>query len=385
MRRLLVTIVFILPCVGAWANDGVYYTSGNHLIPYFEKEIQLKKEILRLTRHRDFIKVDVDYTFYNPEQPKRIKVGFEAMASDGEAMGGYHNGAHPYLHDFTVNVNGRVLPFEIAHVRDTTYARHGVINGLTQKEVNQQLEDGYTTPDFFYVYHFDVDFQQGENKIRHTYFYDISGSVDLLYHFDYVLTAANRWANGQIDDFTLIIDMGRQFDEYRIAKTFFGKTSDWELPPRSTALDRKTEEDAYAALFTNDQGGAVQFYIEQGEIIFKKTNFKPTGELFVYSPRLLIGDVELDETFAMPYSVEHQDMLLYNDTRNRNEKFRRILTNLPYARRGLVFKDPFLKDYFEKNVDWYIPDPDLLENKIYLSPKEKLFLKDIKNTDKQYN
>ncbi len=25
--------------------------------------------------------------------------------------------------------------------------------------------------------------------------------------FRYILTAANRWANGQIDDFTLIIDM----------------------------------------------------------------------------------------------------------------------------------------------------------------------------------
>ena len=60
--------------------------------------------------------------------------------------------------------------------------------------------------------------------IKHTYNYDLSSSVYINYEFEYVLTAANRWANKQIDDFTLIIDIG-EFETFSIYKSFFKNNS----------------------------------------------------------------------------------------------------------------------------------------------------------------
>jgi hypothetical protein len=39
-----------------------------------------------------------------------------------------------------------------------------------------------------------------------------------------------------------------------------------------------------------------------------------------------------------------------------NELSKTILKNLPFARRGYVFKSPELKAYYEKQ-NWYYPDP----------------------------
>ncbi len=51
------------------ANDGSYYASGNHLIPVFETDISVKKEILTLKKIRNrFIEVTVYYEFFNPQE-----------------------------------------------------------------------------------------------------------------------------------------------------------------------------------------------------------------------------------------------------------------------------------------------------------------------------
>lgn len=38
-----------------WANDGVFYAQGNHLIPVKETSIELKKEVLNLTRDGEWM------------------------------------------------------------------------------------------------------------------------------------------------------------------------------------------------------------------------------------------------------------------------------------------------------------------------------------------
>ena len=63
------------------ANDGVYYTSGNFLVPLRETDISAKKEILEITLCKDsFATVTVDYTFYNNSEDKTVTMAFEAAA-----------------------------------------------------------------------------------------------------------------------------------------------------------------------------------------------------------------------------------------------------------------------------------------------------------------
>lgn len=48
------------------------------------------------------------------------------------------------------------------------------------------------------------------------------------YFFPYSLTPACRWANKQIDDFTLIVDMGDRAS-FVMPKTFFSSASEWKI------------------------------------------------------------------------------------------------------------------------------------------------------------
>ncbi|MBL0016272.1 MAG: hypothetical protein IPP17_07460 [Bacteroidetes bacterium] len=61
---------------GLFANDGVFYAQGNHLVPVKETVVQLKKEILKLKRIGDYMAVDVYFEFYNPGPEKTEIVGF---------------------------------------------------------------------------------------------------------------------------------------------------------------------------------------------------------------------------------------------------------------------------------------------------------------------
>src|SRR5690606_30808421 len=92
--------------------------SGNQLIPIKETSVQVRREILSLKRiEKDFLEVTVDYTFFNPEKTsKTILVGFEAFSPSGDADFFPKNGQHLYMNDFTVDLNQKILPFEISYV-----------------------------------------------------------------------------------------------------------------------------------------------------------------------------------------------------------------------------------------------------------------------------
>lgn len=178
--------------------------SGNQLIPIKETSVQVRKEILSLKRiYDDFLEVTVDFTFFNQEKKaKTILVGFEAFSPSGDADFFPKNGQHPYMNDFTVNLNQKILPYEISYVSTEDTKRE-----LSLKDIETNINE-FDYAEFYYVYHFNATFQPGENHLVHTYKFRLSGSVDYMYNFEYILTAANRWANNKIDDFTLTIDMG---------------------------------------------------------------------------------------------------------------------------------------------------------------------------------
>ena len=60
MDKYTLSLIFcILYCFPFFANDGVFYASGNNLIPIKENAISMQKEILNLNRDGDYMDVQV--------------------------------------------------------------------------------------------------------------------------------------------------------------------------------------------------------------------------------------------------------------------------------------------------------------------------------------
>jgi len=324
-----------------------FFAKGNQLIPISETDISVKKEILTLKKvDNKYIEVTVYYEFFNPKNDKNLIVGFEAFSPSGDVDGTPLNGKHPYISDFTVELNGQSLKYDIAYVDSETYVSNGLVKSKNLKDILKSI-DNVNEVDFYYVYHFNAKFTKGLNKIKHTYRYDLSGSIDFNYDFEYVLTAANRWGNKQIDDFTLIVEMG-EFESFNINKSFFNDKSEWQIEGIAKTENIKGVKNT---LIEKD---ALRFHLREGKIIFKKENFKPEGELFVYSQ----NHIGFENSKQPPFSYYQQEFI----NKPKNDFERKVLKNLPFARRGFIFKNSDLKNYFEK-MDWYIPDsnyvPDL--------------------------
>ena len=82
MKKYILTILIALAAIiTSTANDGVYFTSGNFLVPLQETDISVSKEILTITIGKDgFAKVDVYYEFNNKGQAKNVTMAFEAAS-----------------------------------------------------------------------------------------------------------------------------------------------------------------------------------------------------------------------------------------------------------------------------------------------------------------
>ena len=204
------------------ANDGVYYTSGNFLVPLKETDISAKKEVLEITLCKDsFATVTVDYTFYNNSEAKTVTMAFEAAAPYNAWAPFSREGIHPFIQDFTVVFNGQPLQHRNAVVAMHLYEDKCDIEkeplDLTKWKSYEEAPDSIAPMDdvlfniaapdsfcsFAYAYYFDAPFQKGENHVRHTYRYKMSWGVGREYEVSYWLTPVTRWANGQVDDFTL--------------------------------------------------------------------------------------------------------------------------------------------------------------------------------------
>jgi len=347
--------IFLLSFCSIYANDGAFFAKGNQLIPISETDIMVKKEILTLKKiNNQFIEVTVYYEFFNPKEEKNLIVGFEAFSPSGDVNGTPKKGKHPYMKDFTVALNDQILKYEIAYVDNESYVQNGLVQSKKLDDVIKNIDD-VNQVDFYYVYHFNAKFKKGLNKIKHTYLYDLSGSVDYKYDFEYVLTAANRWGNKQIDDFTLNIDMG-EFETFDIKKTFFSEKSDWQIKGIGKTENVKGITNT---LIEND---ALKFHVQKGTITYQKKNFKPKGELFVYSINF-----QSDKSFStLPFSYYQQEQI--SDPKNDFQK--KVFKNLAFARRGFVFKNPELKNYYEK-MDWYIPNSEYVPDLEKLHKVEK--------------
>ena len=355
--RNFVLLYFLGFYIGIYANDGAFYMAGNQLIPINETDISVKKEILYIKKTEDFAEVSVYYEFLNPKDEKEIIVGFEAGIPSVDAGFSPINGHHPYMFDFTVSLNNNFLPYQIAFVKNSTYTKNHKIQNIDPKTIDNGGIGIGDELDFQYVYHFKATFKKGKNIVKHTYRYKLSRGVCYYYDFDYVLTAANRWANKQIDDFTLILDIG-SIQTATIRKTFFKSANDWTF----NGLGKVTENPDY----TN-------FYIQQGILVFEQKNFVPKGELSVEERSSYCREVESNQKFVFSLGKNRE----LGDPDEKTPKEKRIIRNLPFARRGYIFKDKTLQDVF-KTEDWYQPNPSYAPEVEALTQEEKELIRTFK-------
>lgn len=353
--KLTTYMIIFLSSLNIYANDGAFYMSGNHLIPTTETQIEVKKEILSLKKIKNkYIEVTVYYEFFNPNGAKEIIVGFEAFAPSGDVDGAPKNGNHPYMSDFTVNLNDQILEYKVAYVEDSLYLKNGQI--ITIDLDTFKGEKSGNDIDFYYVYYFNANFKKGINIIKHTYNFDVSGGIVYNYDFQYILTAAKRWANNQIDDFTMLIDNG-EFETFDIKKTFFESKEDWIINGIGKSKDNTLFEENFKT---------VRFYIQKGNLVFQKKNFIPTGELFIASIKFGFDNMDnSSEPNYLPFSFYQMNYI----KEPKNDFERKVYKNLPFARRGYVFKNIDLKKYYDK-LDWYIPNPNYNPDFKTLSEKE---------------
>lgn len=291
------------------ANDGVYHTSGNFLIPIKETDISAKKEILTITICKDgYADVDVDYTFFNnSNESKSVTMAFEANApyNAGEPL--RRDGKHPNISLFTVEMNGAKLSHRNAVVamglvNDRWVTDHAPLD-MTQWKGYGEVADTILPADdaiynetldsvtcFAYAYYFDATFQPGENKVHHTYRYKMSYSVGCRYEINYWLTPVTRWANGQVDDFTLRVKTDGDIENITMVDTLF-KASDFTFRGMQSAIYHLKHDWRKSFIFATVSDKSV--------LEWHSTNFSPDADMSISAgDELYSNDVHQWDTEA---------------------------------------------------------------------------------------
>ena len=373
--KTLMTGLFWLVALLANANDGVFYVNGNQIVPLKETDIAVTKEVLTITIGNDeFARVDVQYEFTNRGKVKTIDVGFEAA---GPYDPGYNGtsfnwaGKHPHIFDFTVEMNGMILPIRNYVMKESSEEEAADFTPLDRNvwvyeddddcgSLRKKNTDKFESTDFSYAYCFKAEFKEGKNLVHHTYRYRMSSAVDEQFSIPYWLMPAMRWANHQIDDFTLRIKTENTAKHFCMTVDDTWYTKQWKLTSGTGKV--RTVISPWA-------GGSdyVEFSLRNGTYEWHANNFRPKQNIRIVSPECVLRSAGEDfklgqyydrnSSIIAPFGIEY-DMgeELYNGTTDGIPN-KQILRNLPYADRGYVFKDAKLKAYFSK-IWWYMPDPN---------------------------
>lgn len=293
MKRLFITLCTALACLNtAIANDGVYYTSGNFLVPVQETDIAASKEILTIAIGDDnFADIDVYYEFTNHGDAKSVRMAFEAMPpynDNSEPLS--RSGIHPFIKDFTVSMNGEKLHYSNSIV---AFSSKDSIKPAHLKPLDMTKWKGYgEVPDdilpagdalynaeldsitaYAYAYYFDAPFVHGTNVVHHTYRYHMSYNVAEDFVIPYWLTPVNRWANHQVDDFTLRIT-AEGSKEMCLTDTLFQKEPFFSY--NNTEVYHLSDEYNESFIFANISAGDT--------ILWHCNDFHPSADMSIHSP-----------------------------------------------------------------------------------------------------
>lgn len=293
MKKFLLALsLFLTSIVGIQANDGVYFTSGNFLVPIQETDISVAKEILTITIGSDgFAHVDVFYEFLNKGQAKKLTMAFEATSSYNDMEPLNRKGIHPHIKDFSVCMNDSSLTYRNGvvavkmdndnRVLDFTpldlnkWKGYGEVADSLLPENNElyNVELNEYTP-FGYAYYFDAQFKPGLNTVHHTYSYRMSYNVAQKFVIPYWLTPAMRWANRQIDDFTLRITSDGSALDFCLNADIFS----------SVPFKTKGKSNIY---YINNAYNEKQIFVDllpNDTIVWHDRNFQPKENLTIGTP-----------------------------------------------------------------------------------------------------
>jgi hypothetical protein len=320
------------------ANDGAFTFRGNHLVPIKESSISVDKEILSIRRiGHNRVSVNVYYEFFNPSETKELKVGFEAVGPAGDVNGFPVDRRHPYMYNFSVNMNNLLLNYKTIYTNKDYDLAKGEPIPVDLETLKENYPDGYIQDaSVDYIYLFQANFKKGKNVIKNSY------EVESYYQFDYVLTAAKRWAGGKIKDFQLIIDMG-EFQDFTIENTFFTSLDQWNIVGSGISKTTKNLVGKECS----------EFLVRSGILEFHQLNFDPKGEIIIDSPKRLYTGEETNRLLHLSFSPEEFQYLPEAET----DFEKKIYKNLPFAIRGYVFKNPELQKVYESQ-SWYFKDPN---------------------------
>lgn len=364
------TALCLMLALPVTANDGTYYTRGSQLVPLQETDISVRKEVLTISlMDNGYARVDVQYEFWNPGAARRIIMGFEADPPYNFDYKFYPDGRHPSISLFTVEMNGRTLPYRNAacvleenqncklplRYVDTTKHYYVYDNNLLYEDKGRtEPTDIDAGLPFAYVYYFEANFQPGLNRVHHSYVYKMSTNVGSPFLVEYKLTPAARWAGGNIEDFTLTIRADNT------AKHFYVFDSSFADAP--FAVSEGMGKTRRATCYGDP---CAEVSLRNGAITLHATDFRPTGELTIravgvdgcYVGKQCIAGGTYDRSARIDWGPYEGMQWVPADAAFR----RRVMRNLPYAHRGHVFADKRLREYFE-SLWWYMPDPSYKDN-----------------------
>ena len=398
-RRILTTFVAMVVVVfTSLANDAVYFVNGSHLEPIQETDISVKKEILTINIGNDgFANVEVDYIFVNNGPAKWVTMGFEAMApyNDGSVLN--RKGVHPHIMDFSVVMNGKTLnysngvvfatedddqlPKEVQDARKLgqVFVPVDFDRWYFDEENSERLHNKQTDEyaSFAYAYYFKANFNSGQNTVRHTYRYRLSYGVNNAFELPYWLLPAMRWANHQIDDFTLRIQVDKCTKHFVIDNA----------PFEGTAFKVTKGKGKIRNMVVDDFGGkstVVEVVLRDGMLEWHRDNYRTQYNMTIQSADCLNYTVDWGEKPKPIYYDSGPSFAWWDSydqyyrgkgTEKQLKDFTtRIRRNLPYAHRGYVFKDAKLRSIFESQW-WYMPDPSWKPNEDSFSAHEQELIK----------
>lgn len=368
MKKVLLTLALTVMAYVGWANDGVYYVSGTNLVPLQENSISITKEVLTIDIGDDgCAHVDVYYELLNKGRARTVTMGFEANLPYMTGNEFSPQGIHPSISDFTVTMNGRQLEYRNAVIIGSTDDNPSDFTPLDMRqwhptaemdEMTASLTNGRDTiTNIAYGYYFDARFPTGPSVVHHTYTFTMSNGVYRCFEIPYWLTPCTRWANHQVDDFTLRIRA------VNTAKHFYLNDDVFTRQPFTVTEGRGKVRTgvAYDQHYT-------EVSLRNGTVECHVTNFRPRENMCIHSADLLmvskedfdIGSFYDRSSNFMPTSYLDFKACYGREPLNEEEERRlygRICRNLPYANRGYVFTDRNLQRYFNSRW-WYMPDPE---------------------------
>ena len=111
----------------------------------------------------------------------------------------------------------------------------------------------------------------------------------------------------------------------------------------------------------------VEMALRDGTVEWHAENFRPKANMTVQSAeRLHYDDFKLGTFYDRSDGYMPGSYMIEPD---KVKEQQRILTNLPYASRGYVFKDKKLRKYFSQ-FWWYMPDPSWQPDTSDFTPRE---------------